>query len=177
MTQVIYILIQLYLISQMLITLQSGCGLTDAVILVVQCPSKLQSRRFVSLTEDPSLHVRGEVVCVIRRGQCRARVVATYPDQSRVDHVGRDQILSQEHKPELVVGGRGGCIVRTIRAHKGDRESQPVIVGTDSTEQLRCLQGVGVRGRFQGDVLVGDAEVASNTIEALEEPSREIDCV
>ena len=165
----------------MLITLQSGCGLTDAVILVVQCPSELQSGRFVSLTEDPSLHVRGEIVCVIRRGQCRARVIATYPDQSRVDHVGRDQVLSQEHKPELVVGGRGGwCsdrIVRTIRAHKGDRESQPVVVGTDSTEQFRCLQGVGVRGHFQGDVLVGDAEVASNTIEALEEPSREIDCV
>ena len=165
----------------MLITLQSGCGLTDAVVLVVQCPSKLQSRRFVSLTEDPGLHVRGEVVCVLRRGQCRARVVATYPDQSRVDHVGRDQVLSQEHKPELVVGGCGGgrsdCIVRTIGAHKGDRESQPVVVSTDSTEQLRRLQGVGVRGHCQGDVLVGDAEVASNTIGALEEPSREVDCV
>ena len=62
-----------------------------------------------------------------------------------MDYVRRDQVLSQEYEPELVVvgcgGWRGDCIVRTIGANKGDRKSQPVVVGTDSTEQLCRLQG------------------------------------
>ena len=131
--------------------------LTDAVVDKVKGISKLQSGWVVPLTEDPGLHERREVVSSVVRGFRGARVIATYPHQPRVNDVVCHQFLPEEDEPELVVGGRLSawhCVVRPLHTHKGNWKGQPVIVGVDSTKQLCCIQGVGVRGCRQGDVFV-----------------------
>ena len=149
--------------------------LTDAIVNVVDSCSELQTGRLVSLTEDASLHVGGEVVGSPRR-RVGAGVIATYPHQPRVYDIIRDQVLSEEDKPELVVGlslGRreGMRVVCSVGAHKCDGETQPVIVGAYGTKQLCRLQRGGVRGRCQGDVLVGDAELSCDSRVATSEES------
>ena len=108
----------------------------------------------------------------IPRGCHGARVIATHPHQMRVDDVGH-WLLSYEDEPELIVARQLAIIVSFLHPHKGHGKGQPVVVGIYCTEQLLRFQGVGVRGRCQGDVFVGDAEVSADAIFSIKEPSRE----
>lgn len=57
---------------------------------------------FAPLTEDAGLHEGGEVGSPVGCER-RAGVIATHPCQPGIDDVVRDQLLSEEDEPKLVV--------------------------------------------------------------------------